>query len=43
MIWSAIYFAAAFAALLVLWRRHAEASEVIFDGGEPLIQKLDLN
>jgi hypothetical protein len=39
----AICFAAAFAALALLWRRSPAASEVIFDGSEPLIQTLDLN
>jgi hypothetical protein len=42
-IWPVIVFAAAFAALAVLWRRTPAASEVIFDGSEPLIQTLDLN
>jgi hypothetical protein len=41
--WAAIVFAAAFATLAVLWRRSPEASEVIFDGSEPLIQTLNLN
>jgi hypothetical protein len=39
----AIFFAAAFAALAILWRRSPVASEVVFDGSEPLIQTLDLN
>jgi hypothetical protein len=39
----AMYFAAALAALAVLWRRSPKASEVIFDGSEPFIQTLDLN
>ena len=38
-----IVFAAAFVALAVLWRRSPTASEVTFDGSEPLIQTLDLN
>ena len=38
-----IFFAAAFAALAVLQRRSPAATEVIFDGSEPLIQTLDLN
>jgi len=42
-IWLAILFAAAFAALAILWRRSPAASEVIFDGSEPFIQRLDLN
>jgi hypothetical protein len=42
-IWPVVIFAAAFAALAVLWRRSPAASEVIFDGSEPLIQTLDLN
>jgi hypothetical protein len=41
--WPVIFFAGAFAALAVLWRRSPEASEVIFDGSEPLIRTLDLN
>jgi hypothetical protein len=39
----AIIFAAAFGALAVLWRRSPAAAEVIFDGSEPFIQRLDLN
>jgi hypothetical protein len=39
----AIFFALAFGVLGVLWRRSPVASEVIFDGSEPLIQTLDLN
>jgi hypothetical protein len=42
-IWPVVIFAASFAALAVLWRRSPAASEVIFDGSEPLIQTLDLN
>jgi hypothetical protein len=38
----AMYFAAALAALAILWRRSPKASEVIFDGSEPFIQTLDL-
>jgi hypothetical protein len=41
--WAAAVFAAAFATLAVFWRRSPEASEVIFDGSEPLIQTLNLN
>jgi hypothetical protein len=43
MIWLVFFFAVAFGALGVLWRRSPAASEVIFDGSEPLIQTLDLN
>ena len=43
MIWPATFFAVTCAALAVLWRRTPGASEVIFDGSEPLIQTLDLN
>jgi hypothetical protein len=32
-----------FAALTAIWRRRPGASEVTFDGSEPLIQTLDLN
>ncbi len=42
-IWQAIFFAAGCAALAVLWRRSPVGSEVLFDGSEPFIQKLDLN
>jgi hypothetical protein len=42
-IWPVMFFPAAFAALAVLWRRSPVASEVIFDGSEPLIQTLDLS
>jgi hypothetical protein len=38
-----IFFAAAFVALAISWRRSPAASEVTFDGSEPLIQTLDLN
>jgi hypothetical protein len=38
-----LIFAAAFAALTVLWRRSPAGSEVIFDGSEPVVQTLDLN
>jgi hypothetical protein len=41
--WLAIFFATAFAALAVFRRRSPSASEVIFDGSEPLIRTLDLN
>jgi hypothetical protein len=43
IIWGAIFFASALAALAVLWRRNPAASEVTFDGSEPFIQTLDLN
>ena len=43
MVRPVIFFAAAFAVLAILWRRSPAASEVIFDGSEPLIQTLDLN
>ena len=43
VVWPVILFATAFAALAVLWRRSPAASEVIFDGSEPVIQTLDLN
>jgi hypothetical protein len=43
MIWSVICLAAFFAALAMSWRRSPAASEVIFDGSEPLIQTLGLN
>lgn len=43
IVWPVIVFAGAFAALALLWRRSPQASEVIFDGSEPLIQTLNLN
>ena len=38
-----IFVAAAAIALAALWRRTPDATEVIFDGSEPLIQTLNLN
>jgi hypothetical protein len=43
IVWPVIVFVGAFATLAVFWRRSPEASEVIFDGSEPLIQTLNLN
>jgi hypothetical protein len=38
-----LVIAAAAIALAILWRRRPAATEVIFDGSEPLIQTLNLN
>lgn len=40
---SALFFPAALIVLALLWRRTPQASEVIFDATEPLIQTLNLN
>lgn len=43
IVWPLVFLAAASAALAAFWRRSPVASEVTFDGSEPLIQTLDLS